>query len=275
MRPSRRTAVRAACAAVVLSMTVAASTSAQSTSYREQSDGIVTLETPGGPLELRSEHRATISVEEVGPDSLHAWYTELDVAAVDPSGAVDRPDPTDVLGERFILRVDENGHLETLTAPDFPESFASVTDLSLQFFDFFPSRPTGGYADGATWTDTTEAPQGADPSTLSTGTKVTRYTVVGRTEVAGEPVFEIHAEVDLAFTTEGPVPEQPGLTAHTLTEGRERNVFLVSVADGGLVRRNRTGELSGHIEYVGAPQPIVLPVTRSYESVIERLPGGG
>lgn len=267
----------AALLAVALGLSIAApaGVSAQTASYHERSDGVVTLETPGGPLELRSEHEASISLEEVGPDSLHAWYTALDVAAVDPTGAVDRPDAAEVLGERFVLRRGPNGHVETLETPLFPPSFASVTDLTLQFFDFFPSHPEGGYSEGATWTDTTHAPQGADPSTTSTGTKITQYTVVGRTESDGVPVFEIHADVELSFATEGPVPEQPGLSAHTLTEGSERNVFLVTVAEGHLVRRSRTGQLTGHIEYVGAPQPIVLPVTRSYESIIERRSGGG
>lgn len=249
--------------------------SAQTASYDERSDGVVTLETPNGPLQLRSEHRATIAVEDVGRDSLHAWYTALEVAAIDPSGSADRPDPTGIIGERFVLRVGPRGRIETLVTPDFPDSFASVTDLTLQFFDFFPSRPQGGYVDGATWTDTTFAPQGADPATSSTGTKVTEYRIVGRTETAGIPAFEIQAEVQLVFTTEGPVPEQPMLTARTRTEGSESNTFLVAISGGELLRRARNGELSGEIEYVGAPQPIVLPLKRTYTSVIERLSGEG
>jgi hypothetical protein len=249
--------------------------SAQSATYRERSDGVVTLETPGGPLQLRSEHRATITVEGVGSDSLHAWYTELAVTAIDPSGAADRPDPADVIGKLFVLRVGPSGRIETLSTPEFPESFASVTDLTLQFFDFFPSQPQGGYVDGAAWTDTTFAPQGSDPATTSTGTKVTEYRIVGRTERAGVAAFEIEAAVELVFTTEGPVPDQPMLTARTRTQGQEMNTFLVTVSGGELLHRARDGELSGQIEYIGAPQPIVLPLMRTYTSVIERLSGGG
>lgn len=248
--------------------------SAQTMQYRERSDGVVTLQTPGGPLQLQSEHEASISVEEVGADSLHAWYTELDVAAIDPSGAADRPDPSTILGQYFVLRRGPQGHIETLATPDFPESFAAVTDLTLQFFDFFPSIPSGGYAVGVTWTDTTTAPQGADPSTTSTGTKITSYRVVRRmVDDGGTAAWLIEADAELSFRSEGPVPEQPGLSARTTTDGTEENVFLVSVEDGQLLRRTRTGTLSGQIEYLGAAQPIVLPVERSYENLIERVAG--
>lgn len=268
-----RARLGAAVLVAVASSVPSAEGTAQVVDYRERSDGVVTLQTPQGPMQLRSEHEASISIEEVAPDSLHAWYTSLDVAAIDPSGAANRPDPTEVIGERFILRRGPAGHLETLETPDFPASFAAVTDLTLQFFDFFPSQPAGGYADGATWTDTTYAPQGADPSTKSDGTKVTTYTVVGRTQVEGVEAFEIAGAVELSFSTEGPVPEQPGLTARTRTSGTEENVFLVAVEGGHLLLRSRTGTLVGELEYLGAPQPIVLPVERSYESRIERLPG--
>jgi hypothetical protein len=238
--------------------------------YHERTDGVVTVSTPNGPMEIRSEHDAVIAVETVRSDSLHAWYEELAVASVSPM-AETRPDASGALGELFVLRVGPTGHVETLQAPEFPASFEGVTDLTAQFFDFFPSRPASGFSLDAAWTDTIFGPPAKQADTEMDLRKVTRYRITEETERDGVAVFVIQAEARLDFVVEGPVPDQPGLRVKTTMRGVETNVFVVAKGDGALVTRHRTAELAGEMEYIGPPQPVVLPMTRNYESTIDRV----
>jgi hypothetical protein len=234
----------------------------------------MTLSTPNGPVEIRTEHDAVIAIESVGPDSLHAWYDELAIATISPVAEL-RPDASSVLGQQFVLRADGNGHLDALATPVFPESFKDVSDLTAQFFDFFPSRPNGGYSMGASWTDTISGPEATDPGTEMDMSKITRYSIGSEDEVDGVEVFVIRAEATLDFAVEGPVPNQPGLRVLNVMTGPETNVFRVAKQDGRLIDRSRSARLSGTMEYIGTPQPVVLPVTRQYTNSIELVGGGG
>ena len=255
--------------ALLLATTIAPWSSAaqEAVQYEEQSRGLVTVNTPNGPVEIRSEHDATISIERLASDTLRAWYDALEIASIAPAGET-RPATDEVLGEWFLLHESEDGRLRALQTPDFPESFQTVSDLTQQFFDFFPTRPDDGYRLGAEWSDTTQAPPSAAPDTEVRAQKVTHYRIEEEAVHNGVDVFVIRAEATLDIQTNGPLPDQPGLRIATVMSGSETNTFWVAKDDGRLVERVRTGELSGRLEYVGTPQPVILPTTRTYENSI-------
>lgn len=251
---------------ILVAMPVAASAQ-EFDQYQERSRGVVTISTPNGPVEVRSEHDATIAVERVAADTLRAWYEALDVASISPA-AESRPATGSALGERFLLHESEDGRLRAVQTPAFSPEIADITDLTLQFFDFFPTRPRGGYRVGVEWSDTTQAPAAARPDFETSAEKVTRYRVEAEVDHDGIAAYVIRAEADLAMSSEGPLPDQPGMRVRSTMTGTETNTFWVAREDGRLIERQRTGDLRGQMEYIGAPQPIVLPMTREYENSI-------
>ncbi|WP_405282573.1 hypothetical protein V3331_10750 [Gaopeijia maritima] len=88
------------------------------------------------------------------------------------------------------------------------------------------------------------------------------------------PTFLIRADARLEVRAEGALPNQPGLRVITTMEGLETNEFIVAQANGRMLLRTRSAELSGRMEYIGMPQAVVLDVSRSYENEIRLVEGG-
>jgi len=229
----------------------------------------MSVSTPSGPIRIESEHDATIVVQTISPDSLHAWYEALDIASIGPEGEL-RPATSAALDQLFVLSVDERGHIGTLQAPTFPESFEGVTDLTAQFDDFFPALVASDLTVGAEWTDSIYAAPSSDDETSVESLTVTRYRVTEEVENDGERVFLIAADAELEIVTEGPVPNQPGLRIRTSMRGPESNLFVVA-PDGSLIDRTRSAALSGTMEYIGGPQSMTLEISREYENRIKRM----
>jgi hypothetical protein len=238
--------------------------------YHQRTMGQMTVMAPTGPVELGNEVDAHLSFVEVGPDSLHAWFDDLEVAAIDPGGET-RPDTDPILGELFVLRVGERGALETLASPEAPAPVSSVTDLRAQFFDFLPTIPDGGYRVGATWADTLMAPPAVEPDTESEMTKVVTSRVVSDSVADGVPVWVIHAEAMTEWRIDAPFPDQPTIRVVTTMTGVETSVALVARDDGRLLSRDRVADIEGQMEYVGAPQPLLMAITRRNESEIRLI----
>ena len=167
------------------------------------------------------------------------------------------------MGERFVLRYATGGRVETLATPDFPAELAGVTDLGLQFEDFFPDRPGIPLAVGAAWPDTavTVTREEGRENRLE---RVSSYRVVSDTVVDGEAHLVIHAAVRISMEGTGPMAEEPRVTVSTSLDGLEENVFVVRRSDGRMWSRTRTGELEGTMAYLGMRAPVEFPLRRSY-----------
>jgi hypothetical protein len=239
-------------------------------SYHQRTVGQMTVAAPTGPVELGNEFDARLSFVEMGADSIHAWFDDLEVVAIDPAGE-SRPDTDPVLGELFVLRVGERGVLETLSSPEAPEDVGAITDLRAQFFDFLPTIPEGGYRVGATWADTLMAPPNLEPDTESEMTKVVTSEVVSDSVADGVPVWVIHAEAMTEWHIDAPFPDQPAIRVVTTMTGVETSVALVARDDGRLISRDRVADIEGQMEYVGAPQPLVMAIARRNESEVRLI----
>lgn len=263
---------------IMLALVPAAAAEAQSASadtlrYGETTVSETVLETPQGEISMRSEHAADIGFLAVGPDSAHAWYDRISVAAM--NGMEEhRPDITMVEGDLFVLRFDEKGHVETVATPDFPDSLEGITDLRYQFVDFFMPKPPEPLRVGLAWSDTLVIDQSDSEAGASGGIRTAvRYRVVADTTMDSVPVFVVEAAGEVEVWTEGPVPGQPGLSMRMALSGPEANTFHIAKSDGRLVARTRSAELEGTLSYFGAPQPVQMRVRQSYENEIRLRTG--
>lgn len=240
--------------------------------YSETTVGEMILNTPRGDVVMGSEHDALIGFVKLRSDSAHAWYEDISVASTSPMGE-QRPDLASVRGDLFVLHFDASGHVHALRTPDFPASVERITDLRHQFVDFFMPTPPSPLRVGLTWSDTVIVDHGRGDAGGGHSTKIASYRVVSDTILASTPAFVIEGEAELEVVSEAPVAGQPGLTMRMTMTGPEQNTFVVARDGGDLILRLRSAELTGVMEYLGAPQPIEMGVTRTYTNRIE-LRGG-
>lgn len=160
-------------------------------------------------------------------------------------------------------------HVHALRTPEFPASLEGITDLRYQFVDFFMPTPASPLRVGLTWSDTLIVDHGREDGADGHTTKVATYRVVSDTVVASTPAFVIEGEAEMEVRTEGPVEGQPGLTMRVTMTGPEQNTFVVARDSGHLLLRRRSAELTGVMEYLGAPQRIEMRVSRTYSNRIE------
>lgn len=241
--------------------------------YREVSESQIQISSPQGEAIVETFHDATIGFVAFAPDSAHAWYEALQIAASGPQGEV-RPATEAVLGLDFVLRLDDRMHVETVEAPDFPEAFQGITDLTKQFHDFFMPEPAESLALGVLWTDTFTSVDTAQDGRVTHSEKRGRYEVVRDSLIEGDAVWVVHAEVDQEMRSQGPGP-QPGITAVSTLDGSDTGEFLISKDRADMVARSRTGRLSGELRYEGMPQPIILPQVIEYTNSVELLERDG
>lgn len=237
--------------------------------YHEVTTGEMRITSPAGEeVPFRTRHDVALSVLPVTADLVLAWYDRITFTATTPDGER-RPDASEAVGELFVLRIDSVGHYKALVTPEFPESLRGLTDLRYQFTDFFPARLPGRLRAGASWADTlrVEELERGDSARGET-VKVAQYTIRRDTLVAGTSAWIIEAPAELTLWSEGPLEGQPGVTVRVELDGRESNTFIVD-GRGRLIRRVREAELSGVMRYLGLPQALELPLTRSYVNTID------
>ncbi|MGH7481888.1 MAG: hypothetical protein ACRELV_07000 [Longimicrobiales bacterium] len=243
--------------------------------YHEVTRSVTVLRAPGGEVRIGLEQDARITWLRITRDSAVAWYTALTLTATSPSGT-ERPTTAGLLGRRFVLRIDDDGHVVPVRTPTLPPDIRRLSDLSRQFLDFFlPVAPTA-LRPGLVWRDTVrldgaESAGGSAPRL--TATKQARYEVTGDTVVGGVPAWVVRAHVQQRFRTETPLEDRPEITVVNLMEGPEYGAFWVAKTDGRLLRRTREAELRGVLDYQGASAPLILPVERRYESTIRCTDG--
>jgi hypothetical protein len=220
--------------------------------YREVTRAVSEITTPQGKMTLRSDHAARIAVAFAAGDTARAWYEALALRSDFPGG--ERvPQTAPLLRRPFVLTLGARGELATLSVPAFPAEVAESADLTHQFNDFFLKLPAVPLRRGAEWTDTTrtEATNAAG-MTLRT-TRIGSYRVRGDTTIGGTRAVVIEARMRNRLVSSGPSPT-PGMKLNALREGTETGTMVFAPATGRMMRRARTGTLSGHVEFVGGPR---------------------
>lgn len=234
--------------------------------YREVTESEVVIETPQEALAIRGGHDALLAVVFVTADSLEAWYEALALRSAGPDG-VTAPETDSFLRERFVLRYTGAGRVEALATPEFPDAVSNITDLRLQFEDFFPHRPGIPLARGMAWSDTAVSLTGGEGQEVRTES-VADYQVDGDTLVAGEPHLVIRSRVRITAEGNAPTLQDPRVTVSTRLAGVEENVFVVRTRDGRLLSRTRSAEMEGTMAYLGMRAPVEFPMRRSYRNRI-------
>lgn len=237
--------------------------------YREVTVASSELSAPSGALVAGSQHDARIAVVFAAGDTARAWYDSLSISSR-LRGETISPDTRPVLGKPFVLRFDARGDVETLSVPEWPESFEGVSDLTHQFNDFFVKLPAT-LRPGLEWADTARRERTNARGTMLRTTRTGRFRVRGDTTVAGVHAWVIETRMRNRLESTGPAQ---GLTMVSTMEGDEEGTLLFSSERGVMVGRRRTGVLAGQVEFTGGPQPVRVPHRMSYTSQIDLLPPG-
>lgn len=239
--------------------------------YREVTSGEVLLQTPQGPVPIRSEHDGTLALVGTATGSAQAWFEALRLRSVGPNGD-QSPSTGDLLGRPYELSFTPSGLVVVRSTPAFPEPIAAITDLSHQFFDFFAAMPETAPVAGSVWQDTIRSTTAtaAAPTTSQLNESIRRFEVRGDTTIYGTvaKVISVTARVRMEATT--PLEGQP-LTVTTSMAGEDTGLVIFDWSTGRLLFRSRRGELTGTFRIDGGPQPAAFPQSSTYDSTIEIL----
>lgn len=261
-------AVAAVIVAAVPALGSAQGSAADTLRYRERTHDEMVILLPQADLSVATDHDVEIGFVRISDDSAHAWYERIDIVSHSPMGR-QQPDASAALGQLFVLRFEDDGNVTALTTPTFPDALTAVTDLRHQFVDFFMPPADEPLRVGMTWSDTLVISGDGETGVGGVSTHAADYRVVADTTHDGVSAFVVESSVQLEMLTNGPVPDQPGLTMRMELAGPETNTFWIARDDGRLLRRERDAELTGTLTYIGGPQPVELEVRRTYTNVIE------
>jgi hypothetical protein len=237
---------------------------------REVTTSRTALTAPTGTVELRSEHDATIALSFGRADSARAWYESLRIAMVSPQGRQE-PATREALLRPFVLSFDARGRVQTLSAPEFPASFESVTELSHQFDDLLVRLPSAPLALGLMWADTAVVETRGANDAYFRGERVIRSRVVRDTMIGSETAWVIESVQRNTISGTQRVKGQP-LLVRTTMSGSDSGLVVFSTQSGRMLARQRVGSLAGTVTYEGGPQPVVLPMETRYENSVRRIP---
>ena len=237
--------------------------------YVEQTEAHTVIDRPGDTLLIQSNHTAVIHVVRTAPDTLEAYYEYLQLRFATPS-QTRNVDTRALIGPRFVLHEDQ-GSIETVSAPELPDEIRQLTDLRRQFDDFFLRTHGRALAVGEEWTDTlvmggTEGEAGSERRTL------TRFRVRGDTALYGIPgrIIEYESTIEAHLRT---APTREGVLRSSLTGG-ENGTFVYSPERGVMLQRERVGVLEGEIVVEGNLETLRFPQSYSYESRVALIPPG-
>jgi hypothetical protein len=236
--------------------------------YQEATRATIDLTTPQGDFNVRSRSDATIAVTFGPADTARAWYEALAISAESPQGQ-QAPPTEEVLRQPFVLRLDADGTLETLSTPELPASFQGVSDIARQFDDFFVRLPKTPLTRGAAWTDTVRVEAATSTGGRVATERITRYEVTGDSVIDGAPALVVRAAVRTQLSSTGPsgTPETEMLS---VLRGDEQGTFYFDAAAGRMLGRSQTGDLSGDLQFIG-PQPVSLGQRVRYERTLRLL----
>ncbi|HEX2077034.1 MAG TPA: hypothetical protein VHG08_04970 [Longimicrobium sp.] len=234
--------------------------------YRQATQATVRIQ--GRPGHAEQTQRARITLAFTGGDTARAWYGGLDVRSKHGAAYESLEIPGSEMRGGFVLAVSPTGRVRTLRTPVLPPPLDMELDSVLvwQFVDFLPVLPEVPLRPGVEWTD-------ADSVDLARGRwrRTTRYRVVRDTVVDGVAAAVVETESRLAMRHTSEIDEE--LSIRTELEGTERGRFVFALAPGLLLRRERSGTLSGtETSLLEGDPPRPARQTREYTSVIELLP---
>jgi hypothetical protein len=192
-----------------------------------------------------------------GGDAVTAWY---DALVIEASGALggQKPNPDALLHAPFRLRMEPNGHIATIKAPELPRTARLIAELPPGFDDFFPRLPSSGtLTAGTTWTDTTTRNESDSTGRRVYMRRVSHYKAMGDSTVDGRTVTIVAQHTDVRINSTTPMQQQPYVAELALT-GDEDGVALFFAAQGRMLSRERKGDLHGVITYKGADEPLVV-----------------
>lgn len=238
--------------------------------FHEITAAEIVVETPKGPIRVNSDHDAIVALTLGRNGTARAWYDSLSLGVRAPTGDV-RPETGAALRKPFTLRVDARGRATTVATPAFPESFRGVSDLRLQFDDFFLRLPAAALRKGLTWTDTVSGVHGDRTPRRTTWRRIIRNDVLRDTSVGGVAAVVIGTRQQIHIAGVQPVDNQP-LTAHTAFDGTDDGFFVFAPGAGRLLGRRRNGTMQGQIRYVGLEKPLVLSQRMTYRNSLDAWP---
>jgi hypothetical protein len=236
--------------------------------YRERTDGHVVIALPQSPVQVRTEHDATIAVRFGTADTATAWYEALRLRQVGPGSTKQAPATDALLRQPFVLRFLSSGQMETYTVPALPRPIADITDLGHQFDDFFVTLPPAELVAGVTWADTLTQSRPTRPADTYVSRRIRRYRVDRDTVVGGSAAVVIRVEQEMHLESTSQPDGQPGMTVGTVLEGREEGIVVFAPASGRLLSRERRGKLTGQFMVRGGSQPATFPQTYEYTSTL-------
>ena len=233
--------------------------------YREVTTADVTLRTPGGDVPVTIRQESLIAVTFAPGDTARAWYEELTLESGGPMGS-QKPETAPILRQPFTLAFDARGQVRRLAVPTIPPAIRAMTDLRLQFDDFFLRLPTQPLRHGLAWTDSiARADTDGDRSSRITG--VASYRVERDTTVNGRRALVVSMRQRVRIEGRGPVEGQP-LTAESTVEGGDEGFYVFSPELGRVLGRARAGDMSGKVTLHGGPQPIEMTQTYRYRNTV-------
>lgn len=235
--------------------------------YREISLGTVVVVTRQGPASLESRHESLLSLRFLPADTVQAWYESL-ALSFKTSGANITPDVSAVLGKPFVLTLDDQGHVERLSTPEFPSALEGLTDLRQQFNDFFVVLPTALVERGVEWTDTV-----VNKTTSARGQSI--FTNISRSRVVGDSILDGRSVVLIATTHSITIDSEiraPGSNTPFLSTlaGIDSGRVFFAPAEGLFVGRRRRGSLRGHLR--SSADTLAIEQTYTYDNAITLMP---
>lgn len=237
--------------------------------YREAGETVNTMRGRGGDFSAINQHHALVAVTFGTGNSAMAWYDSVALESTSPRGTFE-PNTAPVLGEHFHLLFDARGRVETLSTPDFPESFSAITDLSTQFDDFFVRLPEAELEIGLAWADTVIRGDSASAESWSRLRSEWELHVSRDTVVDDMPGLVIESLQKIATSSVGPVEGENFLLRSELS-GEERSVMIFLTEAGRMTSRDDTGELKGTMEMTQGSNVVRLAHEYRYTNSIRAV----
>jgi hypothetical protein len=236
--------------------------------FRETTQLHVTLTMPQGEIPMTVEQRATLSLVRLPGDSARAWFDSLAISATGPQGEL-KPETDSALKRNFRLGLDSRGRVTNVSAPQWPASLQSVTDLSHQFDDFFLRLPAQSLKVGLAWSDTTSQTD-STADRFSRWRRTSDYRVERDTTVGTTPAVVVRMRQKMSATISAPVPNQ-AMRSDAQLQGEEEGYFVFAPATGRLIARRREGKLEGPVKASGAAGEMQMNQSISYTGAMDAV----
>lgn len=237
--------------------------------YREENETNATLRADEGTFPLTTSQASVVAVTFPRDGEAVAWFDSLAIRSSSIAGDA-APATGAVLGRPYVLRFGPRGYAATVRTPQFPESFAGVSDLAKQFDDFFLPLPAEPLRAGLEWRDSVTSVDSATAGTRGSLTRVGTYRVRGDTTVAGVRGLVVESVVRLHVVTDaGATDERPALRSELL--GEERGVAVFDPR-GVMLSRRRAAGMTGDVTMGQGPGRRQMQQTIRYRSDLVLLP---